>query len=127
MSAVAGMVVGALWYSPILFGKMWMKLSGMSQEKMAEAKKKSMVKPYAVSFIGLLVMAYVLAHFLAIGVAVTASDALLVAFWLWLGFVVTIKIGDVLWAGDPVKLYIINIAHYLVAIGVMAVILTLWK
>ena len=26
VSAVIGMAIGALWYSPLLFGKIWMKL-----------------------------------------------------------------------------------------------------
>ena len=79
------------------------------------------------AFIGILIMAYVLAHFLIIGEAITISDALQIAFWLWLGFIVTTKLGDVLWGDDPVALYILNIAQYLVAMSVMSIILTLWQ
>ena len=127
VAGVAGMAIGALWYSPILFGKMWMRLSGMDMAKMGEYKKKGMGKSYFMAFIGILVMAYVLAHFLIIGEAITISDALQIAFGLWLGFIVTTKLGDVLWGDDPVALYILNIAQYLVAISVMSIILTFWQ
>lgn len=126
-AAVANMVIGSLWYSQVLFGKTWMKLSGLTQEKMAEAKKKGIAKSYVWAFVGSLVMAYVLAQFLALGGVFGVGDALTLVFWLWLGFVVTIKLGDVLWAGDSVKLYLINIAHYLVSMWVMAIILTVWS
>lgn len=33
LAAVAANVLGFIWYGPLL-GKQWMKLSGMSQEKM---------------------------------------------------------------------------------------------
>ncbi len=37
VAAVVSMVIGALWYSPVLFGKLWMKYSGLSDKKLAEA------------------------------------------------------------------------------------------
>ncbi len=30
VAAIVGMVVGFIWYSPKVFGKMWMKLSGVN-------------------------------------------------------------------------------------------------
>ena len=51
LAAVATMIVGALWYSPILFGKLWMKLSGMGGDKDAEMKKK-VTQAYIIGFIG---------------------------------------------------------------------------
>lgn len=127
VAAVTSMVVGAVWYSPAVFGRTWMKLSSMSPEKMEAAKKKGMARSYFIAFIGSLVMAYILAYFLVLGAAFSVSESMALAFWLWLGFVVILKLGDVLWAGDPVTLFILNIAHYFVAIEVMAIILTVWS
>ena len=62
-AAVASMVIGAIWYSPAVFGKIWMSLTGISDSKIKEMKSKGMAKSYVIGFIASLVTAYVLAHF----------------------------------------------------------------
>jgi len=127
VAAVASMVVGSLWYSPILFGKKWTKLMGWdSPEKMA-LMKQGAGKAYTVMFLSSIIMAYVLAHFVQLVPAVTESDALQLAFWVWLGFVATVGIGNVLFEKRPFGLFLINSLYYLVNISVMACILTLWQ
>lgn len=123
VAAVAGMIVGALWYSPLLFGKIWMKASKLSEKDM---KKAHMGRAYALAFLGSLVTAYVLAHFVDYLEVSTVGGALTAAFWIWLGFFVTTSLSSVLWEGKPWSLYVLNIAHYLVSLSVMAVILGLW-
>ena len=44
LAAVAMMAVGFFWYSPKGFGKQWMQLSGITPDKISEAKKKGMGK-----------------------------------------------------------------------------------
>ena len=34
VSAIVPLVLGFLWYNPILFGNAWMRESGMTEEKM---------------------------------------------------------------------------------------------
>lgn len=125
-AAVVSMVVGALWYGP-LFGKLWISMMGFTEEKMKEAKAKGMGKSYAVAFVGSLVMAFVLAHFAAVWNAEGVAGAWQLAFWSWLGFIAPIMLGQVLWEGKPVKLYILNVAHYLVALFLMAIMLVMWR
>ena len=40
VAAIVSMVIGGLWYSPLLFGNVWMKLSGITQKDVEKAKKK---------------------------------------------------------------------------------------
>lgn len=130
VAAIANMVVGSLWYGP-LFGKMWIAMMGFTPEKMAEAKAKGMTKSYVLALVGSLVMAYVLAHSLVFASAYTkttgVSAGLMAGFWNWLGFVAPVTLGSVLWEGRPWKLWILNAAHYLVALLVMGLILALWQ
>lgn len=126
VAAIASMVVGFLWYGP-LFGRLWVQLSGMTDKKLKEAKKKGMGKTYAIAFVSTLVMSYVLAHFVDYLEATNISGAVQLAFWLWLGFFATVQLGNILWEGKPLKLYLINVAHYLVALVVMSVILAVWQ
>jgi len=126
VAAIAGYAVGALWYS-VLFGKPWMRLMGITPEQIEANKGKSMGKMYVMGFVGTLVTSYVLAHFVGMAAISTVSGALQLGFWLWLGFIATVLLGSVLYESRPWMLYIINVAHYLVAMLVMAVILGLWK
>lgn len=124
-SAVLSMVIGFLWYSPILFAKPWMKLSGLTPEKM-KALKSQMPKIYGTSFIASLVLAFVLANLLSLTNTVTLMEALTLGFWVWLGFVATTMLNSVLYEGKPVKLYLINTGYYLVLILAMAALLINW-
>ena len=126
VAAVASVVLGFLWYGP-LFGKTWAQLMGFDKKKMAEAKKKGMPKQtWVLMILGTLVTSYVLAHFVDYLDAVNVAGALQAGFWLWLGFIVPVQLGMVLWEGKPWKLYILNVAYYLVNLSIMATILALW-
>ncbi len=122
IASVASMIVGFLWYSPILFGNPWMKLVGMTKESMSAAKK-GMAQMYALSAVAGFVMAYVLAHFASYTGAKTITDALSLAFWVWLGFVATVKFTDVLFVKKPLRLYFIDSGYQLASLAVMSVIL----
>ena len=52
-----------------------------------------------------------------------ASNAVLYAFLLWAGLVVTAMVGGVLWEGKPLKLFVLNSSYHLVSMIVAANIL----
>ena len=132
VAAVASMVIGFLWYGP-LFGKVWMGMMGWDKKSPAEVEsmKKGMTKGYVLTFIGALVMAYVLQHALVFASAYLRSTGvsagLMVGFWNWLGFIAPVTMGVVLWEGKSWKLWCFNNAYWLVNLLVMGVILALWK
>ena len=111
------MILGALWYSPILFGKQWMKLSG---QKM---KKGGMNTACLVAFIANLVMAYVVAVLLGLLDLTSFGDASRLLFWAWLGLMVPIMLNATLWEKKPWGLLWLNAAYYLVGLFVMAGVL----
>jgi hypothetical protein len=122
-AGVFNMVLGALWYSPLLFGKQWIKLMGFSKKEVAAKKKKPMGGTLAGAFIAALVMAYVMAHFVQYTRAVGPVMGATTGFWLWLGFIAPVIIGSVFWEGKPVKLYVLNVSHWLVLMLVTGAIL----
>lgn len=123
VSAVAQMVVGSVWYSPVLFGRTWMKAVGKTE---TEIKKSAKGGAYFWAFIASLVTAYVLAFAVQVVEATTITDAILLGFWLWLGFVVTTSAGVQIFEGRPLKLFILNTGYYLVSLIIMTIILTMW-
>lgn len=128
---VAGLIsmpLGALWYSPAMFGKKFMKLTGMSADSMkTPANKKSAQRGYMISSITALIMAYILAHFVGYTNSTTAMEGLQTGFWVWLGFVITTNIGVVLWERRPFELYLINMGYSLVQLLIMGAILAAWR
>ncbi len=126
VTAIVGYVIGMLWYSPLLFGKQWMKLSGLTDKDMAAAKARGMAKAYVGMFITLLVMTFVLEMFIDYAGAATFAAGAILGFWVWLGFLGTTQLGMVFWQNKPFTLYLLNTAHYLVALAVMGGILAVW-
>lgn len=124
--AIVSMVIAMLWYSPLLFGKAWMRLIGMSQEQLDRAKERGMGKIYLVAFIATLITSYLLAYAIDIVEAVSFSTGAQTGFWLWLGFIAPILLNSVLREQKRVKLYVINVLYYLVSLGVMGGILAVW-
>lgn len=125
-AAIIAMVIGALWFSPPFFGKTWAKLSGITQEQMKGMKKKGMEKAYFGSFVGLVVMSYVLSYFIDLVGATLFMDGLRAGFWVWLGFVAPVMLGSIWWEGKPLKLFFINAGQYLVVLGIMGGMLAVW-
>ncbi len=120
IAAIAAMVVGAVWYSKMLFAKQWMALIGKTEQ---ELKSGNMMQSYVLMFIGALVEAYVLAHFIAIANVRTAIGGAKVGVWAAIGFVAAAALGDVIFAGRPQKLYLINVGYQLVVLIIMGAIL----
>lgn len=134
VAAVAAMILGYLWYGP-LFGKEWAKLMGWTPDTLDKMKsdpegKNKMMMAYGGQFIGLLLMAYVLAHSLVFAAAYMhvsgVMGGLQAAFWSWLGFVAPATIGMVLWEGKPWKLWMIIAGYYLVNLLLMGIIIGAW-
>lgn len=123
-AAIAAMIIGLLWYSPMLFGTKWMKLSRVDPK--ASKDTSAMWSAMLGMFVGSLIMAYILANVLILMSITTVSLALIAALWLWLGFIVVPFSSAVLFERRPVALFFINIGNYLVTLLAMAAILVIW-
>jgi hypothetical protein len=122
VAAAAAMTLGFLWYSPLLFGKLWLKLNSFKKKSVEE---KNMFALVLAGLVTSWITSYVLASLLHLSVT-DLGDAVQVAFWLWLGFVATIMFGNVLWEQQRVELFILNSAFRLASLVLMAVILISW-
>ncbi len=124
VAAIAAIVVGFLWYGP-LFGKQWMMLRGMDPTSMKGMKFPA--DKFAIQFIASLVTAFFIAEFAAWLGAGDLIGALLLGFWIWLGFFATTMLDPVLWEKSSWKLYLLNISQRLVSLLVMAAIIGMWQ
>src|SRR4051812_21614978 len=88
VAAISTMVVGFLWYSPLLFAKPWMVLMGYDPNDKAglEQMRKSAGKSYGISFVASLVAAFVLGKIILITTVDSALYGMKIGFAVWLGF-----------------------------------------
>lgn len=130
LAAVSSMVVGSIWYMPAVFGNTWQKLSKVKIDR-NKMTPGNMAWMYGSVFVASLVTAYVLAHVTCLANKFFGnsfmSDALQTAFWLWLGFTATrIYVHDTFEIRRK-KLTLLNAAHELVTVLVMALIIGAMK
>lgn len=126
LAAVSSMVVGMIWYSPVGFFKQWQQLAGIKHDP-SKLSQRQMGVLYSTVFIASLFMAYVLAHVSYLSNQFFhhsfLRDSLTTAFWLWLGFTAArIYVHDAFEARRK-KLTLLNSAHELVTVLVMALII----
>ena len=126
VAAVVGFIIGFLWHGP-LFGKTWLRLSGISEKQAREAKMEDMWKQMLIAFICQLIMAYVIAMFVSLIGIVDVVGAVMFAFWAWLGFLVTTHINGVLWEKKSVNLFYFSIVYLLVLLVVQTIIIAWWQ
>lgn len=125
LAAAAGMVLGFLWYSPLMFGKPWMRLMGLTKNSTEKAKNK-MGKLYLLSFIATILTSYMLAILIKTIPALTLLEGVQLAAMIWLGFIAPIQFTEVVFGGKPFTLYLINTGYQLASMLVMGGILALW-
>jgi len=75
-----------------------------------------------IRFLVSVLVAYVLAKLLEMTALSGVSGGTTLAFWTWLGFVVTTQVRPTLWEGKSTKLFLINALHGVVNLLVIGAI-----
>jgi Protein of unknown function (DUF1761) len=121
LAAVFAFAASSLWYSPVLFGRQFLALSGMAEGARPD---------------GLKIAEEMLRNFLLVSVItrLVASQeinglkaAIRLAAILWLGFPVTLLPGSVMWQNAPLDLGLIHCGDWMLKILLMSLILWLVK
>lgn len=125
------MVLGGLWYSPILFGTTWAKLMGWDYEKMKTDPnvQKNAKQGYILATLCHLLMTIVMAHFIQYTHASGSwFDGLKVGFICWLGFTLTTMLPNHIFTKNNFSwlLAAINIAYPMVGLSTAGAILAAW-
>jgi hypothetical protein len=129
VAAIAAFAVGFLWHGP-LFGKQWIALLEIPQSEMDAMRAKGMgpMVPTMIAGFGQQIVVALVMTFLAGALRITGLvPALLLAVFLWLGFIVTTLLNGVLWEKRKMNLYLFTIAYHLVSLIVISLIVVLWR
>ena len=127
-AAVATMILGFLWHSPLLFAKPWTLAMGYDPNDKAkmEEMRKGAGKLYGITFVASLISAFVLAKIIDVTTVNSALYGMKIGFAVWLGFVTTVQLTSTLFKKRPIKLYLIDTGYQLVCYLVMGAILAKW-
>ena len=129
VATVVHMVLGGLWFSPVLFGNPWIKLMGMTPKRVEECKKKggkAMALMAVFSLVMSSVLVFMLAHVANYLGPLSWMHGLVIGVLLWAGFLNTVKISGLLFHSQKFKLYLIETAYELATVVLMAMVITMW-
>jgi len=128
LAGIATMVIGFLWYSPLLFARPWMVAMGYDPNDKARIAEmqKSAGPMYGISLLASLISAFVLAKVLVGMTIYSALYGMKIGFAVWLAFVATVQLTDKMFGQRPMKLFLINTGYQLVCYVVMGAILGKW-
>jgi hypothetical protein len=119
--AIVMMALGAMWYSPVLFGNMWLAAIGKKPE---DIQADSSI--YAFPAIAALVTAFVLSLFAhAIYGDPEILEGVLVGVIAAAGISVTATLVYSVFEGPPLKVWLIYSGHQLLGLALIGAIVTL--
>jgi hypothetical protein len=119
-ATIVSLVVGFVWYS-FLFGKQWMSLTGVTEAHSGGMMEKT-AKTFIKNFIGLFILVVI---FNAAQIQNT-SGAIMMVFWLWLGFSVPSYLGTTIWEERPAKLAFIDLFGFYFSFAIASVVIVKW-
>jgi len=125
LAGISAFVLGGIWYSPALFGNVWMAKNNLSLEAI---KKGNMLKIYGIAFILSLIMAANLGMFLQdsptekMNITLGALYGFLAGIWVFCAVAMHGLFEHRSW-----KLIWINGGYSLVGLTLMGAIIGLWR
>jgi len=123
VSAVMSLVIGGLWFSPILFQKVWQREAGISDEQMA---KLNPLKTFGLTLLLAWIASYNLAGFLS-APGTTWKFGLAAGSAVGIGWVATQFIVISLFEQRSWKYMAINCGYVTVYFALIGFILGIWR
>ncbi len=121
MATLASIVLGFVWYSPLLFAKPWSKLNGLQNKK-----TKMTATPFLATILSSIVLAILLNALIIAFDVTTLQNAWKVGLLLWFGFDFMPTLTRALFAKKRVELVLIDCGHHAANILLMSWILMMY-
>lgn len=116
VAAVIYMIVAVLWYSPYLFGKIWMKEVG-------DNINKNKFVTFPLNFLVAILLAYFISLFEIYLGATSFWDGVIAGFVIYLGFVFTTQVTSIIWVKNRWKLFLIDNGCWFISMMIMGGVL----
>jgi uncharacterized membrane protein len=122
VAALSAFGLGGLWYSPVLFVKIWMRESGISEESM---KSSGMLKIFVISFSLAMLAAILLGLFL--GADAGGGIGALSGFLIGLGTIFTFLGITYLFERKSLTHFLVNASYGVATLTLMGFIIGVWQ
>ncbi|NVO09326.1 MAG: DUF1761 domain-containing protein [Bacteroidales bacterium] len=129
VAAIIAFVLGFLFHGPVA-GKLWMKLANIHPT--GNEKFKDMIPQMLWNLLAQFVTAFVLAVILLFASSSPyiggkgILGGIILAIWLWLGFLVTSSSIEVIWMGRNYKLWLFEVVNSFIVMVAMGAIIAGW-
>ncbi|MGD0732159.1 MAG: DUF1761 domain-containing protein [Terracidiphilus sp.] len=121
VSAICQWLLGALWYN-VVYAKRWRALVGYAEGE----KPKLFVLGMIASFIGDIVLSFVLVHLDQWTFQTSFAGGISVGVLFWVGLMAPPLLTQHIFENRPFKLFAINAGYWLLAMGLGGGILAAW-
>lgn len=122
MAAVSAFLIGGAWYSPAIFGNVWMKAAELDEEELRET---NMGRIFGLAFFFLLIMAFCLAMFLA-DPSLDLAGGAFYGFLAGFGWIFTALAVNSLYERRSWTYIFINGGYWVLVFTVMGLIIGAW-
>lgn len=119
VAGIAHTIIGLIWFTPKLFGNLWVELTG---KEMEPARRW-----IPAGLIGHQVMAFILALIVNLANVNNLVGGMIVGILVCLGFMATLEVGELIWEKIPFKLFLIRVGNQLVGLSAAGIILAVWQ
>jgi hypothetical protein len=119
-------VVGSIWYTPKVFGNYWMKAANVTPSGNASDAVRPIILTVVVSFVTAWVLAgaaYIAWQFYG---GSFLANSVVTTIILWAGFTAARFVTHDAFDGRPARLTVLNVAHELVTLVIMALLIGIW-
>ncbi len=116
---LAHIILGLIWFRPGLFGNLWSKLTGK--------ELKPDLKWLFLVLLGHLFMVLVVISLIKIADIQSGPGGLVIGLLGWIGFVVPLETGELVWEKIPFKLFLIRIGNQFIGLAASGFILGAWQ
>jgi Protein of unknown function (DUF1761) len=123
VSALLALAVGSIWYSPLVFGKLWQKAAGLTDADL-ELSQSAFLRSLSVAFISNIVVLSVIAHLIRFADTYAISGMrLMIGAIILLGASVA---SMVVWEKRSLMYFIIHVGYAALVVILGFVVLTYW-
>lgn len=124
LATLAQFILGAVWYSPLMFGKWWMQIMEVTHISKEELQKmqKEMGPFYILQFLLTLFTTFALVNLTPF---IPSFSIYHIAFWLWIGFIAPTQVSCVLWSNTKKKYWAKQIS-IMITYQLVAILLSAW-
>jgi hypothetical protein len=120
LCVIANGVLGALWYSPVLFANQWMAARGVRKE---DISRNNMGPSYAFMMIGALITAISLSLIMSSFENVTITVGAFTGFVCGFGIAAMRELAPTMFEERSKKLFFISSGYHIVSLTLMGIII----